>query len=211
MIVKTWIPEHSEVAELSRLSALVSIDDYVGSHGHPGRIRLVSSDGQCIYLDAAYDDVRFKFECYFVVVGSPPEHIVRWQTAKTIQDFQSVRMLMGFQWERPARPGELPPSYEDIVGDMGLRQDIPSNAQALGVFVHGFAFWNDAENRPVAAIVASHDVPGTLEILTERKDLDATLAVCEVVDIPTLNDWAAELNVWLERWKSAPYPQPTLP
>lgn len=52
--------------------------------------------------------------------------------------------------------------------------------------MRGLAFWNDDKHCPVAAIVASHDVPGTLDILTERNDLDAALVISEVVDLPSL-------------------------
>jgi hypothetical protein len=69
--------------------------------------------------------------------------------------------------------------------------------------VRGLAFWNDDKNCLVAAIVASHDVPGTLDILTERNDLDAALVISEVVDIPSLKDWTTELKVWLGQRKFA--------
>ncbi|MEZ5901342.1 MAG: hypothetical protein R3D51_17830 [Hyphomicrobiaceae bacterium] len=198
VIVKTWLPRYSNVVSLSRLSAPVSVCDYIGSRGHPTGIKLVHSNDEKTYVDAAYADVRRKFECYFVVLAPPSERTLTWKEIDKVHYFGSIRLLIGFEWQRTARVGELSTLYTGTtVGDMSSRQEIPDNTEALGIFVHGFAFWNDLDDQPVAAIVASHAVPGTLEILSERKDLDAIVAICDVVGIPELDSWTSDLQAWL--------------
>lgn len=200
--IKHWIPSLKDASGLLALSAPVRVYDYVGSHGHPVDLFLVGPNEDIVRMVAEYRDVRFKFECLFVTVeqGTPltphPVHLAN------ISDWTSIRCAIAFEFRRPAWPGELPPHYVQVTGDYGTRQIVPDNVQALGVYIHGFLFWNDLNDLPVAAIVASRDVPGTLEFIGNQDRLSAICANLEIVSLPNLDRWRAEMEAWLRfRWQ----------
>lgn len=75
VIIKTWVPEHSDISVLSELSAPLCVDDYADSGNHPTGVRLHCADGRSAIVSADYGDVRFKFECFFITLSLASQRI----------------------------------------------------------------------------------------------------------------------------------------
>lgn len=201
VIVKKWIQGPTQIKPLTELVARFCIFGYPNSQRHPTVLELIGADGATMHLRAKYNDVRPKFECYYVKVEPGPLFRDR-QLEYVPSASSSLRILIGCSWERPAHEAELPPHYEQIVGEEGKRHCIPRAVEAIGLYVRGFAFWDAIQNKAIAAIVASHDVPGTLDILSDKSQLDPILDACEVVPLNDLSALLSDIEAWIRTFES---------
>jgi hypothetical protein len=145
-------------------------------------------------LSVDYQDVVFKFEIFGLnieKISAPPESDA--PKAAVIDEWQSMRCLFRFEWERDAVAGEVPAGYEPIVRARGPRSSVDVTATAIGVSMVGVGFWNDRQHTLVAALSADDETPGRVRVSHDREELELLAAECEAVELADFPDWSANV------------------
>lgn len=200
--VKTWIPKTADVGELAKMAGPVAVyawQNQLSPPFHPTEFLLHDANKNSLLIKAAYGDVRFKFECLFVEIAhAEGAELGERKLVCQFMKWHSVRLLMGFDWDRPARLGENPPAWDQVVGENGRRINVPASAIAIGISMYGISFFNDVQDKPAAAIVADQSTPSKLSIQTDQEELRSTIASCEVIRLSDLEEWNEDVKTWLK-------------
>lgn len=201
--VAAFLPEDDSYTCIGRLHDGVSVSKPDKLIGGPTELLLSTNDGYAVRLSVDYNDVVFKFECFGLMVTAsslaPCSSAVE---VTQFNDWQNMKCLFRFEWERPALAGEVPVQWEQVIRRRGRRSDISSAATAIGVSMVGIAFWNSKKAAPVASISNDDEDPMTLRICRKPNEIEMLMAECECVSLEDAKPWTSDLRSWI---RSRPY------
>src|SRR5262245_11711191 len=148
-----FIPKEEDLACLKGIHGSAQLLRPPLEHGTFGEVLIVSNNGHAACIESDYGDVRFKFECFYLNVFSCGLDSSRQRREIcTLHDWNSIKCLFRSEYERPARDGEVPRSWEQIVRRRGKKKDVPDEAIAIGCALVGIVFWNLVLGTPVLMI-----------------------------------------------------------
>jgi hypothetical protein len=190
-----FLPDERTISTLARLHGSVTVLRRSNLTGGQTTLFLRDDRGGCSKLSVEYHDVVFKFEIFGLVAepglltsGSNAIDIAR------IDEWDAIKCLFRFEWERPAIAGEVSIDWEQIVRERGERERISELASALGVSMIGIAFWNSAQGMAVAAITSNDDDPVTLRVCDTAEEIERAVSGTEKVSIEDVHPWFIELE-----------------
>lgn len=175
--LKRFVPEKAQFDLLKgvrgRVRLLQEPDD-------PPTIILIDEAEHLLRVQVEYHDVVFKFECFGLT----------WQTASLDQmrnarelaafdGWDLIKCCFRFEWERPARSGEVPPGWEQIVRGRGRRKDIPNTATISCVSMVGVVFWDRSHEVSVGAIVHDGDDTDETRLYLNSEQVEEFMTRCE--------------------------------
>jgi hypothetical protein len=176
---------------LARLGALqvdeVYIDEGAKTVWGAVAVRSLYVRESAFVLSWDYVDVQFKFEMY---VASPEERSAAatsgWSLVGRVATPARICFLARAEWIRPAIPGEVPETYEQIIEEAGRVDSVPKMATIAGLGLRGVALMNDTGDLPASIIGIDDSVGYSLQWLSDRSSVEAYSADCHVVDLDAL-------------------------
>ena len=166
------------------------------------QVLIVADDGTTVCISSDYGDVVFKFECFFLKVF--PCARESWSDTVEIcelDEWDSIKCLFRFEYERPTANGEMPGTSGQVVGKFTKQSEIPGEATAIGGALVGIVFQNSVEECPVLSI-ANEDIdcddPTAIRVSKERQMIESITNSCESVAIADVPRWVAEVRRWLD-------------
>jgi len=189
-----FLPAPNIIKTLGELRGAVTVSRLSKPIGGVTRLFLRDANRLSLTLCVDYNDVAFKFEVFGLIAEPAP-----WPSSTTIEvaqvrGWEVLQCLFRFEWQRPANPGEVPDHYEQIVGERGSRQEVPSSASLSAVSMVGIAFCDAVRERPIAVITYADDDPLSLCVFDEAEQIDLAIRGCEMVRTDNFEGWSAQLD-----------------
>lgn len=193
--VKKFVLNDFQLSLLSGLREPLVVREPVKRIGGRSMLTLDAAGGSSVRLRVMDHSVAFKFEVFELFVEprkEPPEfHFLE---IRRIAQWDTLKCVFRFEWQRPATVGEVPSHYEKIVGDRGPKAKVPKKAISSAVSTVGIAF-SKGRSPPKAAIMNSDDDPMTLCVLDDTAEIRSAIQDCEVVDLRDVPRWLADLQL----------------
>jgi hypothetical protein len=130
---------------LNELSAIRPGPYFLDSKNSPKWVKIFfqGKDDKWLSLEWDYFDVEFKFEVYGISIDYIKEAPPGLFEAGVTPIFSDLRFLLGTDWTRPARPGEAPENFDQIMEESGTLSEVPDVAISAGTALRGVIFSND--------------------------------------------------------------------
>jgi hypothetical protein len=196
---RAFLPKSEELELLNELSAPVTIRKPVSTIGGPRAVRLDGANGLAVVAATAYENVVFKFECFYLTInrGDPSGFTI---AMNHISPWDEVRCIFQTEWERPARKGEVPASWDQRIRERGHRSMIHSDALAIGISFIGVAFWDSTQSESKALLVCDNDIdPGAIELIVDEQKISSVLDHTEIVALGEFVNWNEKLQAWINQ------------
>lgn len=163
--------------------------------------RLHTRHSQTFILSVDYQNVVFKFECFGLLIEEEkagPERIQ--PKGSPISEMYSLEFLFRSEWERPAKPNEVPEHYEQVHRSQGPFTSIEASATAACTSLVGMAWTSDRKSstRQALFIDQDGDDPTALEHCHDQEKIASLLTSCDVVTSANLRTWEERINFWLK-------------
>lgn len=175
--MRPWKVQLPASSDLAKLISITPKGVFANPNGDPVKesIFLLGHDDDWISLSWDYADIEFKFEMYFVALNQKDGHLPQdlipiYGTAAP----SSMQFLLRTEWVRPARAGEVPANFEQVVEESGTAASVPSSATAIGTCLYGVVF-NDAGSRPLFAVTVDDTERYSLRVVSGRE------SICELI------------------------------
>ncbi|WP_203143278.1 hypothetical protein [Marinobacter mangrovi] len=189
---KLLVPDEEFVSFLQRLDECKVLCPSESS-AWSDMLILESGSGDRMSLSSDYVNIEFKFEVFYLSSSdSCLSEKLDLKEIFSVVEMSSAKFLFQVAWLRPALPGEVPPNYEQVVEEVGVRNDIPEAAYVAGLYVKGILILSN--ERPVIAIASSGDNPDVLVLAVDEQEIDAVLGKCEQVSPFAVHDWIMQLK-----------------
>jgi len=188
--LKEFLPHNTSLDLLDKLHGTVTVSRPTNVIASINRIYLCSTD-VLLSVTSRYHDVVFKFEIFELEIEqlmSLPSTV----DLGCICNWDKVGCLIRFEWQRPAKHGELPAGYGPVIGERGPRASIPDDALNPALSMVGILFLDSS--RPLSA-VAIDDVDGNIIHFIEKPhELEALTRQCEVVDLNQISQFSKNIQ-----------------
>jgi hypothetical protein len=187
-----FVPNAQSLSVLAELCQPIGVLRQEKPIGGPSRLWLCAPDATRVILKLTDHTVVFKFEV-FELIAEPwaKEADLQFVQIGQVSGWDTIKCLFRFEWLRPAEPGELSISYEQVVGDRGRREDIPTTALCVAVSMVGLGFWSTRNaGTPIALILSDDDDPAAFRLLDKPAEMAVVLSDCVSVSIGAVKQWS---------------------
>ena len=171
-----FLPDRSDLNQLTRLNGVLTLSRRAHPIGGTSTV-FVNSPERGVSITTRYCTIVFKFEIFGLFVE--PLHKLAGDAhveVMQVSEWDRIRYLARYEWQRPAVLGEVPAGYRLVVGESGRKKNIPANVTALGVSLVGTVLWNTASACP-RCIISIDEVDGNI-----IKVLDASAKMLDQID-----------------------------
>jgi hypothetical protein len=185
---KSFIPSVQYLENVAEVSAS---ELYIDRTNQPTLGTLLMRQGADEWLSLSWDyvDVEFKFEIYCLSVDSPKAVVVEnLASIGVLPKHSSVRFLTRTEWVRPARVGEVPEQFEQVLEEGGRMSSIPDTATVVGTVLYGVVF-NDLNGQPLLAVTVDEATSYSLRLVDAPKAMASLMSICDVHSLPELVAW----------------------
>ncbi|WP_250627764.1 hypothetical protein [Pinirhizobacter soli] len=182
-IWKNFLPRGEGLGDLTNVRAGPYFVDSESSQKWL-KVFFQKEDGNWLALEWNYFDVEFKFEVYGISIDhleSVPPSLVK---AGATPTFSELRFLLETDWTRPAKPGEVPENFDQIVEECGALSEIPDAAISAGTALRGVIFSNDGGESKL--VISIDDTKGCS--LKSTVDPDEMDLLGKAYDVLTLSE-----------------------
>lgn len=196
---KILIPDENAMSLLCGLKPPLHIHQAADNILRPASLLLVCDNAEhAVRLKTEYRDVVFKFEIFNILPSvSPVSQASAHQEIEVLAAWNTIRCIFAFEWERPSTKDEVPPLYEQIVGERGARSAIPNTATAVGVSMVGISFHSSVDDRTVGMIYTDTSVDPTVLLVSRAPEVIENFeADCEIIDVEEFPRWKRSLVKW---------------
>lgn len=197
--IMTCFPGLSELKALKRLSGELTVQGTRDRAGRYSQLVLASERSEPLVLMTDYCDVVFKFECVGMSLKSLPAMSPEPECLMRFVGWDAIRCLFRFEWEGPARPGEVRAGWDPVTRRRGRWRQVSGEFTALAVSMVGIAFWNRVTDRAVSAVFNAPDDPVTLLAQAGPDAMDPVIADCDLVPLEELPVWIDRVQQWLDQ------------
>jgi hypothetical protein len=100
------------------------------------------TDNRWISLTWNYFDVEFRFEVYGISINHlevPPSGLIQ---AGITPLFSEIKLVLETDWKRPAKRGEVPDNFVQVIEERGALLKVPDMAASAGTALYGVIFSN---------------------------------------------------------------------
>lgn len=189
--MKPWTILLPASSDLEKLISVTPKGVFANPNGDPvmESIYLLGHDNDWMSLSWDYADVEFKFEMYFVALNHedghrPKDLIPIYGTAAP----SSIQFLLRTEWVRPARAGEVPSNFEQVVEESGTAASAPSSATAIGTCLYGVVF-SDAESTPLFAVTVDDTERYSLRVVSGCEEICELISAWDCCTCSQLLSW----------------------
>jgi hypothetical protein len=198
----TLLPDTRDFSLLANLRGSLTVSRQASGRPTSELLRVEAADASSVLLTIAWTDVVFKFEIFGVKIQ--PVSLAQqwqWEPIAAFRGTQTISCLFRFEWQRTARPGEVPPDWEQIVAARGPRSAVPDAATEIGASMVGLVFGDELDVTRLLVMTES-DVPGTFQILVGAEEIQRATADCEKVDLRDADRFSKGIAEWMRSFLS---------
>lgn len=151
-----------------------------------------SGSEEWIALTWNYFDIEFKFETFGIsreVVRKVPTTLL---DVGSIPEFEKIDFCVRTEWTRPARPGEVPSHYEQVIEEAGRLAQVPADAISAGTSLYALVFRSINGDSDVM-ISIDDNIRFSLKSVIGSVKIAAILQSCDVLSSAELLAWQPPL------------------